>query len=100
MDPDPDPGSFYHQAKKVRKYLDSYCFVTSFDFLSLKMMYMYLQKVINKKTFTQRIRSGYGSTPKSNGSATLLKINISSPVSMICELSEVSLAAGTLYVLH
>ncbi len=36
--PDPDPrvfrppgsGSFYHQAKKVRKTIPSYCFVTSF----------------------------------------------------------------------
>ncbi len=36
-------GSFYHQAKK-NKNLDSYCFVTS-------LMYMYLQKVISKKTF-------------------------------------------------
>jgi hypothetical protein len=45
-DPDPSdpyvfgpPGSgsiFYLQAKVVRKNLDSYCFVTSFDFLSSK----------------------------------------------------------------
>ena len=34
------PGSFYHQAKKSKKNLDSYCFVTFFDFLTLKMMYM------------------------------------------------------------
>jgi hypothetical protein len=26
----PGSGSFYHHAKIVRKYLDSYCFVTSF----------------------------------------------------------------------
>jgi hypothetical protein len=26
----PGPGSFYHQAKIVRKNIDSYCFVTSF----------------------------------------------------------------------
>ncbi len=39
-------GSFYHRiwilpspSKKSKKNLDSYCFVTSFDFLSLKMMY-------------------------------------------------------------
>jgi hypothetical protein len=29
-------GSFYHHAKIVRKTLDSYYFVTLFDFLSLK----------------------------------------------------------------
>jgi hypothetical protein len=43
---DPDPrvfgppgsrsGSFYHHAEIVRKILDSYYFVTLFDFLSLK----------------------------------------------------------------
>jgi hypothetical protein len=27
---DPDPGSFYNEAKIVRKNFDSYCFVTSF----------------------------------------------------------------------
>ncbi len=27
---DPDPGSFYHHAKLVRKTFDSHCFVTSF----------------------------------------------------------------------
>jgi hypothetical protein len=47
--PDPDPpephvfgppgsgsGSFYHHAKNSKKNLDSYFFVTLFDFLSLK----------------------------------------------------------------
>jgi hypothetical protein len=54
-DPNPDPpdphvfgppgsgstsqryGSFYHHAKIVKKNLDSYYFVTLFDFLSLKI---------------------------------------------------------------
>jgi hypothetical protein len=31
-----ESGSFYHHAKIVRKNLDSYYFVTLFDFLSLK----------------------------------------------------------------
>jgi hypothetical protein len=45
--PDPDPpdphvfgpaesGSFYHQAKKGKKNLDSHCFVTFLDFSSSK----------------------------------------------------------------
>jgi hypothetical protein len=40
-------------SKKSKENLDFYCFVTFFDFLSLKMMYryMYLQKVKSKKTF-------------------------------------------------
>ncbi len=42
-------GSFYHQAKKVRKTLIPTALWLLFDFLSLKMMYMYLQKVISKK---------------------------------------------------
>ncbi len=41
--------SFYHQAKKVRKTLIPTALGRLFDFLSLKMMYMYLQKVISKK---------------------------------------------------
>ncbi len=70
-DPDPDPhvfgppgfgsislrygsgsgsGSFFHQAKKVRKTLIPTALWLIFDFLSLKMMYTYLQKVISKKT--------------------------------------------------
>jgi hypothetical protein len=47
-------GSFYHQTKIVRKTLIPTASVTSFDFLSLKMMYtkMYLEKVlISKKLF-------------------------------------------------
>jgi hypothetical protein len=44
-------GSFYHQAKKVRKTLIPTAFWLLFDFLSLKMMYMYLYKVISKKLF-------------------------------------------------
>jgi hypothetical protein len=43
MDPDPDSdpgsGSFNHHAKNSKKNLDSYYFVTLFDFLSLKMIY-------------------------------------------------------------
>jgi acetyl-CoA acetyltransferase len=34
-------GSFYHQAKKVRKTLIPTALWLLFDFLSLKMMYMY-----------------------------------------------------------
>jgi hypothetical protein len=43
LDLDPSPS------KKVRKTLNP-AFRLIFDFLSLKMMYMYLQKVISKKT--------------------------------------------------
>jgi hypothetical protein len=50
MDPDPDLDPSITK-QKSKKNLDSYCFVTSFDFLSLKMMYMYLQEVKNKQTF-------------------------------------------------
>ncbi len=39
-------GTFYHHAKIVKKNLESYYFVT-FDFLSLKMMIMYVKKVIS-----------------------------------------------------
>ncbi len=44
-------GSFYHQAKKVRKTLIPTSLWLLFDFLSLEMMFIYLQKVISKKTF-------------------------------------------------
>ncbi len=44
-------GSFYHQAKKVRKTLIPIVLWLLFDFFSLKMMYMYIYKVISKKTF-------------------------------------------------
>ncbi len=57
-DPDPpdphvfgSPGSFYYQAKKVRKMLISTALWLLFDFLSFKMMYMYLQEVVSKKLF-------------------------------------------------
>jgi hypothetical protein len=52
MNPDPDPiWILLSPSKKSKKNLDSYCFVTFFfDFLSAKIMYMYLQKVISKKT--------------------------------------------------
>jgi hypothetical protein len=37
MDPDPDPFIILlSSSKNSKKNLDSYCFVTSFDFLSLK----------------------------------------------------------------
>ncbi len=92
-------GSFYHPA--VRKILIPTALWLLLDFLSLKMMYKYLQKVISKKTFKNlfcwplgkvndensririRIRIHYseawirgsrygsGSTPKCHGSATL-----------------------------
>jgi hypothetical protein len=44
MDPDPalDPDSSI--IKYSKKNFDFYCFVTFFDFLSLKMMYKYLEK--------------------------------------------------------
>jgi hypothetical protein len=53
MDPDPAPDldPFDHQAKKVRKTLIPTALRLLFDFLSLKMMYMSLQKVRSKKTF-------------------------------------------------
>jgi hypothetical protein len=52
MDPNPDPAPDPDPSitkQKSKKNLDSYCFVTFFDFLSLKMMYKYLQKVMSKK---------------------------------------------------
>jgi hypothetical protein len=58
--PDPDPlvrgmgsgsGSFYHQAKIVKKNLDSYCFVTLLDFLSLKNDVNVPSKSNKQKTF-------------------------------------------------
>jgi hypothetical protein len=53
--PDPHvfgpPGSFNDQAKKIRKTLILTALPLLFEFLSLKMMHMYLQKVISKKTF-------------------------------------------------
>jgi hypothetical protein len=42
MDPDPD----LEESKKVRKTLIPTALRLLFDFLSLKMMYMYLQKAI------------------------------------------------------
>ncbi len=44
------PGSFYLHAKKVRKTLIPSDLRLLFDFLSWKMMYMYLRKVISKNT--------------------------------------------------
>jgi hypothetical protein len=44
MDPDPDLDPSVTK-QKTKKNFDSYCFATCFDFLSSKMMYMYLQKV-------------------------------------------------------
>jgi hypothetical protein len=46
MDPDPDPFIIMQNSKKN---LDSYYFVTLFDFLSLKNDVMYLQKVTSRK---------------------------------------------------
>jgi hypothetical protein len=47
MDPDPDPSII---SKNSKKNLDSYYFVTLFDFLSCwKIMLMYLQKVISRR---------------------------------------------------
>ncbi len=48
-------GFFYHHAKIVRKTLFSTALWLLFDFLSLKMLYMYLQKVISIKNFLTNI---------------------------------------------
>jgi hypothetical protein len=53
MDPDLDPS--ITKQKSVRKTLIPTALSLLFDFLSLKMMYMYLQKVINKKTFKKLV---------------------------------------------
>jgi hypothetical protein len=101
MDPDPDPD-LLSSCKNSKKNLDSYYFVTLFDFLSLEnyVNVGYLQKVLSKKMFKQkwffvgilkvndeksriRIRIHYseswirgsGSTPKCHGSGTLQKNN-------------------------
>ncbi len=42
-------------SRKSQKSLDSYWFVTSFWLLSLKILYMYLQKITSKKTFFKKI---------------------------------------------
>ncbi len=82
-------GSFYHQAKIVRKTLIPYVLWLLFDFLSLKndvnapfkkICFFGVLKV-NDKDSRIRIRihwseawiRGSGSTPKCHGSATLLK---------------------------
>ncbi len=46
-------GSFYHHEKIVRKNLDSFYFVTLFDYFSLKndVNVLYLQKVTSGKFF-------------------------------------------------
>jgi hypothetical protein len=48
-------GSFNHQAKKIRKTLIPTALPLLFEFLSLKMMHMYLQKVISKKLFKKLV---------------------------------------------
>jgi hypothetical protein len=45
IDPAPDPSIIMKNSKTN---LDSYYFVTLFDFSSLKLMSMYLQKVISR----------------------------------------------------
>jgi hypothetical protein len=55
IDTDPAPDPSITQAKIVRKKLESYFFETSFDFLSLKMVYMYLQKVLSQTIFKKLI---------------------------------------------
>jgi hypothetical protein len=47
-------GSFNHQAKKIRKTLIPTALPLLFEFLSLKMMNMYLQKVISKKKLSKK----------------------------------------------
>ncbi len=70
-------GSFYHQAKIVRKTLIPTVLLLLYSFLSLKNDIMYLQKVIGKNNFLMTSwRSltkiaGSGSAPKFHGSATL-----------------------------
>jgi hypothetical protein len=46
-----ESGSFYHQAKIVRKTMILTALCLLFDFLSLKMMEKYLQKLIGKILF-------------------------------------------------
>ncbi len=77
----PGSGSFCHQAKIVRKTLIPTALWPLFDFLSLKMMQAYIQKVISKKTCLKNLvfllpswRSmtkiaGSGSINKRHGSA-------------------------------
>ncbi len=48
-------GSFNHQAKKIRKTLIPTALPLLYEFLSLKMMHMYLQKVISKKLFKKLV---------------------------------------------
>jgi hypothetical protein len=48
MDPDPDPISL---SKYSKKNLDFYCFVTSFDFLSLKMIGTVYKSNIQENVF-------------------------------------------------
>ncbi len=68
MDPDPDLDPL-SPSKKSKKNLIPTALWLLFNFLSLKMMYMYLQKVISKKILS-------GSTPKCHGSATLKKTQL------------------------
>ncbi len=55
MDPDPAPDP--PSNKYSKKHFDSCCFVTSFDFLSLKndVNVPYLQKVISRKTYFKKL---------------------------------------------
>jgi hypothetical protein len=60
--PDPDPlARGISLSKYSKKNLDFYCFAKSFYFLSLKMMYKYLKKVIYRKTVMKMEGSGYES---------------------------------------
>jgi hypothetical protein len=62
MNLDPDPSIIMQNSKKV----DFFCFLTLFDFLSLKndVNVLYLQKVISTKTFSES-----GSISQRQGSA-------------------------------
>ncbi len=76
----PPPGSFCHQAKTVRKNLDSYCFATSFWlFKAEKLRNFFFWRLEGQWRKQQdpdpRIR-GPGSVPRYQGSATLVNKRI------------------------
>ncbi len=62
-------GSFYHQAKIVRKPLIPTVLWHLFDFFVFEKWCKCLQKVISRKTFLTKFASGFGSTSQSHGSA-------------------------------
>jgi hypothetical protein len=51
LDPDPDPSILLSSSKNNKKNLDSYCYVTFLDFLSLKNDINVPSKSKKQKTF-------------------------------------------------